>query len=193
MIQVNHIVNSVFNSRTYVLSDESEDKVWLVDCGDVDEILSFIGDREVEGVLLTHTHSDHIYGLNELLGHFPNIRIITNAYGYEALVSPKLNISRYHADYDDVVLLNRRNVDVVSEGQVIDVLGQNVLVYETPGHDPSCLCYRINDLFFTGDSYIPGVKVFTGFPYSDKSLALASLDRILALSDGLQIYPGHEI
>lgn len=183
----------MFNSRTYVLSEDLIDKVWLVDCGDIDKVNPLIGDSIVEGVLLTHTHSDHIYGLNQLLTYYPCVRIVTNAYGYDALASPKLNISRYHSDFDDIALLDRRNVEIVSDGQQIDVLGNSVLVYETPGHDPSCLCYRIEKFFFTGDSYIPGVKVFSGFPYSDKSLAQSSLDRIIALSEGLQIFPGHEI
>ena len=193
MLLVNYIVNRVFSSRTYILSEERRNSVWLVDCGDIEEIFNIIGDTIIEGVLLTHSHSDHIYGLNKLLECYPHARIITNEYGYGALVSPKLNISRYHTDYDDIVVFDRRTVEVVSEGEEIEVLGQIAHVFETPGHDPSCLCFQIDNYFFTGDSYIPGVKVFTGFPYSEKLLAHESLTRILTLSNGLQVCPGHEV
>ena len=166
---------------------------WLIDCGDIDKVYKKYPDKIIEGVLLTHTHSDHIYGLNQLLERFPDVKIITNEYGFGALVSPKQNISRYHSEYGDIILSNRSNVIVVSEGNELAVLGEKCEVFETPGHDPSCLCFRLGDNLFTGDAYIPGVKVFTGFPYSDKTQAADSLQRILSLSSDLSIYPGHEL
>lgn len=192
-MQINHIVNQIFTSRTYILSEEGNHRLWLVDCGDIDRVFDQYPGSTIEGVLLTHTHSDHIYGLNRLLERFPDVKINTNKYGYGALVSPKLNISRYHSEYDDIILADRSNVMVVSEGSVFDVLGETCEVFETPGHDPSCLCFRVGDALFTGDAYIPGVKVFTGFPYSDKKQAAESLERILSLCSGMTVCPGHEL
>lgn len=192
-MHIDHIVNQIFTSRTYILSEEGNHRIWLVDCGDIDRVFDQYSDKTIEGVLLTHTHSDHIYGLNRLLERFPDVKIITNEYGYGALVSPKLNISRYHSEYDDIILSDRSNVMVVSEGSEFDVLGRACEVFETPGHDPSCLCFRMGDVLFTGDAYIPGVKVFTGFPYSDKKQAAESLQRILSLSSGMTVCPGHEL
>ena len=73
----------------------------------------------------------------------------------------------------------------------MEVFGIYVQVYETPGHAPSCLTYIIDKMAFTGDSYIPGVKVFTGFPHANKEQATASVERILQLSIDCQIMPGH--
>ena len=39
MLRVSHIVNSVFTSRTYILSKEGENACWIVDCGDVEPLL----------------------------------------------------------------------------------------------------------------------------------------------------------
>lgn len=69
MLKVNHIVNSVFTSKTYLLTQEGSPSMWLVDCGDVPPIvdmLSFLGGNSslLKGVLLTHVHYDHIYGLD---------------------------------------------------------------------------------------------------------------------------------
>jgi len=97
VIQVDYIVNHIFNSRTYILSNIASNDVWLVDCGDFAKVLDIIRGKHVIGVLLTHTHSDHIYGLSDLLKTFPDVLIYTNDYGYGALVSPKLNISKYHS------------------------------------------------------------------------------------------------
>ena len=191
MLTVDYITNRVFNSRTYILSDEKYDRVWLVDCGDTDRVLDMIGKKSVEGVLLTHAHSDHIYGLEELIKRYPKVKIYTNASGIEALKSPKLNISHYHSEYPDISIDAPDNVCMLKEGDSMEILGTPIQVYETPGHAPSCITYIIDNKAFTGDSYIPGVKVFTGFLHANKKQAETSLARILKFSADCQIMPGH--
>jgi len=50
----------------------------------------------------------------------------------------------------------------------------------------------VDGRLFTGDAYIPGCKVVTNLPEGDKVLAAASVERILGLSEGLEVCPGHE-
>ena len=193
MLTVDYITNRVFNSRTYILSDEKYDRVWLVDCGDTDRVLEMIGKKSVEGVLRTHAHSDHIYGLEELIKKFPAVKIFTNAAGVVALKSPQLNLSHYHSEYPDISIDAPKNVCLLKEGDFLEVLGMSIQVYETPGHAPSCLTYIIGKMTFTGDSYIPGVKVFTGFPHANKKQAEISEERILQFAANCQVMPGHTI
>lgn len=193
MIHVEYIVNSVFTSRTYILTTENSEYVWLVDCGDFDKVLELIGWRKITGVLLTHSHFDHIYGLNELIKEYPKAAIYTNDFGYEALVHPKLNISKYHTEYEDFMLSGRSGVRILSEGSDLELFGQKVDVYETPGHDPSCLTYRVDNIVFTGDSYIPGVKTIASFPNSNKTKAIESKKKIVTIADGCIVYSGHEL
>ena len=82
-------------------------------------------------------------------------------------------------------------MQIIGEGDVVMVLGEEVNVYETPGHAPSCLTYAFEDKVFTGDAYIPGVKVFTGFPHSNRKQAQESVERIVKLAEGRMIMPGH--
>lgn len=193
MLSVFFFTNRVFNSRTYILSKEGSDEVWLVDCGDFDRVLERIGDKKVVGVLLTHAHSDHIYGLDALMEHFPDVKIYTNEYGVEALRSPQKNISRYHSEYPDISIEAPENIRVLKDGDSLELLGVIVQVYETIGHDPSCLTYIIEDKAYTGDAYIPGVKVFTGFPHSNRKQVQESVERILRLTSNCQIMPGHTV
>lgn len=195
MIKVDYITNKFFTSRTYVLSHEGSDGVWLVDCGDTKSALrKYAKGKHVIGVLMSHTHADHIYGLNRLLELFPEAKVYTNAFGKEALSSPKLNITKYHDEVPDFEITHPENVSVVDEGMKIELFeGVSAEVFSTVGHDASCLTYKIEKYLFTGDSYIPEIPVVAKFPKSNKKMAAESEERIKAMAEGLTVCPGHSL
>ena len=196
MMRVNYIVNSIYTSRTYCLFNDESHEFWLVDCGDVpplvESISSLVGNSFViKGVLLTHAHYDHIYGLPRLKELFPKVRVYTNEIGRKMLGSDKLNMSKYH---EDSIVFDSDNVAVCKDGSVIGLFdGVTAKVHETPGHNGSCMCFEIEDYLFTGDSYIPGIKVVSNLPGADKAMAAESVERIVRLAEGKIICPGHEV
>lgn len=189
MIPLFDITNSIFTSKTYVLGDTNQSSIWLVDCGDIDKVLAQVGDRLISGVLLTHAHFDHIYGLPELLRHFPHCQVVTDEVGLKTLADSRLNLSRYH---ETPIAVSPENVLLVQEGDSVPLFEDlSARVYETPGHHPSCLTFEIGNCLFTGDAYIPGEKVITNLPGGDKALAAESVKRILELGVGKTILSGH--
>ena len=147
MMKVSHIVNSVFTSRTYILTQERSRSVWLVDCGDVPPLMDYLSSLrgnsfQIKGVLLTHVHHDHIYGLPRLKEKFPSLQVYTNEYGKKALTDIRLNYSKYH---NDPIVYESENVVTCDEGAVIELFdGVQAKVYHTPGHSPSCLTYEVS-------------------------------------------------
>lgn len=194
-LKVDYITNSIFSSRTYWFTEKDRNLFWLVDCGDLDLVIGQLPDNaKIMGVLLTHVHFDHIYGLNKLIGKFPDCKVYTNDFGQKSLTDPRRNFSRYHTDVEDFVFDYPENVVVVGEGEKIELFeGVFADVYYTPGHDESCLCYEIGEDMFTGDAYIPGVKTVTTFPHSSKKKALESDLRISSLVRGMRVWPGHTV
>ena len=186
---IERIVNSVFGSCSYLI-DDGDGGVWLVDCGDVEPVVRLLWGRVVRGVLLTHGHFDHIYGLNELCKLFPNALVYTNAAGRDALLDAKLNLSKYH---ETPFVFNRpQNIRLSDEGERITLSeSMTAEVLATPGHNPSCLTYMVGSDLFTGDAYIPGSKVVTNLPGSDKHAAASSLTRLIALVPTKTLHPGH--
>ena len=185
---VRQVINSLFTSNTWVLEFSSQ--LWLVDCGDTDRALQLSGNKPVAGVLLTHGHFDHIYGLNRLLNYYPNVPIYCNASCQAALVDDKANMSRYHEQ--SFVLEQPDNIHLIDEGDVIPLSDDDAAqVFATPGHHPSCLSFLIGKHLFTGDAYIPETKVVTILPGGDKLQAVRSVQRILQLAHQRIIYPGH--
>ena len=81
---------------------------------------------------------------------------------------------------------------MLNDGEKIQVFPNiDMKAILTSGHDRSCVTYYTEDDIFTGDSYIPGIKVITTFPRSNKSDAEKSLAHIMELSISRNIYPGH--
>lgn len=194
MIQIHDITNTIFTSKTYILYREGEPKAWLVDIGDIKPVLSYLDEHHlyVEGVILTHAHFDHIYGLQALVEHFPKCKVIVCEYAKQALASDKLNMSRYHGT---PIVFESDNVVVVHEGEHMSLFdGEPEMVfYETPGHNPGCVTMVLGDKIFTGDAYIPGVGTNTRLPCADKEHAKISLERILKLAEGKQVLSGHQV
>lgn len=190
---VNQIVNTVFSSNTYILSNETDQNCWLVDCGDAEILIDWIKEhnKKLAGIFITHSHFDHIYGLNLVVSAFPECTVYTSEKGKEGLFSDKLNFSRYHCDS---FIYQFENVNILEDNDSIKIY-PNVFIYAmtTPGHDWSCLTYRCLDLLFTGDSYLPDYKVMTKFPKSNKAQAEESLIKInesIALG-AKNVFPGH--
>lgn len=190
MLKVERIVNKIFTSNTYIVFDDDYDYCWLIDIGDFEKIADAIpAGMSIRGVFLTHTHFDHIYGINALHRAFPTCKVYTAEYGKEALYDEKKNFSKYH---EIPLAYEGEEVIVLKEGQIVELYKDtNIIAYETPGHCASCMSYILNELIFTGDSLIPGVKVVTKLPGGDRTLAKQSKEKIILLSKDRTICPGH--
>ncbi len=190
MLQVKQVIDRVFTSNTYIVFDEDFDDCWLVDIGDYERAEKAIPKgKKIKGLLLTHTHFDHIYGINELCQHHPECVVYTSEFGKLALMDDRKNLSRYH---EQPIVFEGKHLVVVGEDDEIPLMGgQKIKVTITPGHEPGCLTFFTEDYIFTGDSYIPGVKVVTKLPGGDRVLAAKSVEKILRLAEGKTICPGH--
>jgi glyoxylase-like metal-dependent hydrolase (beta-lactamase superfamily II) len=182
---VRSFVNSQLSSITYLLSIENQ--AYIIDPGDVHDIMGSIkhDHLELKGILLTHGHFDHIYGLNDIVALCPTVPVYTNEFGAQMLVSAKLNMSKYHETPFEFQY--PENVVIIEDATEIGPFK----VYETPGHNPSCLTFVTDEAIFTGDAYIPGIKVVTNLPKGDKKSAPQSVQKILDLSQRKTICPGH--
>ncbi|WP_308759884.1 MBL fold metallo-hydrolase [uncultured Bacteroides sp.] len=188
---VTQVVNRVLNSNTWLLTEDNFD-AWLVDCGDVDLLQSVLQPNyTVKGVFITHSHFDHIYGLNNLLKIWPRCIVYTNEFGYEALLSDKKNFSRYYEV--SFIFEYPENICLLSDEKTV-LLYNNVVMsnFSTPGHDPSCICYECCGNLFTGDAYIPDTKPVTNLRGGNKEEYQKSLTLIKERMNSCSfLFPGH--
>jgi len=185
--------NKVLSSNSYIIHSDSEKHVWVLDPGDTEQILAWINTQKktVKGILLTHSHFDHIYGVNNICETFPELIIYSSEFAREGLKSPKANYS-YYMEMPYTVELDK--IINISDGFEIDLLFKNIIarVLYTPGHNIDCVSYRIENYIFTGDALIPGIKVHIRPKQGSKKEANNSIKKILSVSNAdTLICPGH--
>ena len=127
---------------------------------------------ELDAILQTHHHADHIGGSKGLLEKWPHVKIIAS--GKEKERIPFQNLS-------------------VKDGDKLNILGQEVEVIEVLGHTKSHIAFFLNGknpILFIGDTLFSGGcgRIFEG-TYEQM---YASLERIKLLPKDTLIYCAHE-
>jgi glyoxylase-like metal-dependent hydrolase (beta-lactamase superfamily II) len=112
--------------------------------------------RRIDYILLTHIHLDHAGGLGLLLERFPEAKAICHPRGAPHLIEPaKLWDVSLKVLFETAVLYGEpasvpeKNLEFRRD---LPAGNMTVRVYETPGHAPHHLCYKIGDLLFTGEA-----------------------------------------
>lgn len=195
MLEVVRFVNSRFTSNTYIIAHPKHENVWVVDPGDTDAIFGWMKAHSktvISGILLTHAHFDHLYGVNEIVNKFHNcVLYIANEYGKEALSNPKVNGSRY----------TEEGPIVVDEKSIIRYYDETIQLWDgvimktinTPGHSDDSQCFIVDGMMFTGDTLIKNVRTVTKLKGGSVEKLEESMKMIAGLKgDRLRVMPGHD-
>jgi hydroxyacylglutathione hydrolase len=177
--------------NTYFVYGEVDKKGFIVDPGGynrqltIDAIENHI---EVEYIILTHGHCDHIGGVNEHLKDFPNAKVVISAADQKMAQTPKLNMSPMVFEKDIVV-----NPDIiVKQGDTLQVGSMKLEFLMTPGHTPGGMCILAGDVLFSGDTLFYGSVGRTDFPGSSfDQLSKSVHQQLFVLPDETKVYPGH--
>ncbi len=138
------------------------------------------------GILVTHSHWDHILGLADL-AEGTGVKV----YGPEGESDVLENPNSYFAGLG--VSLRGWTPDVLlSGGETIEVAGISFDVLAVPGHSPGHLAYHADGALLSGDVLFAGSVGRTDLPRGDWDELLASIrslaDRCLPET---VVYPGH--
>ena len=152
-------------TNTYLIEDGGE--AVILDPGPIEAshrqaIVAAAEGLTVRAVIVTHTHPDHAPLANPLASLFE-----VPAVGYE----PGPEFQPDHC---------------VEDGEIIEVGATALEAIYTPGHSDDHLCFRNDDVLFTGDHIMGGssVLITDAGPYMDSLQRLAQMK--LA-----RLYPGH--
>lgn len=179
----------MLQTNCYLVFDRKKQAV-VIDPGDkADKILKQIErlGLQVQAVLLTHAHFDHMLAAPAILQQ-TGAKLYVPELEASALQSPRtslLSIVRPPADF------SLRADTLLSEGASVQVGEMTFQVWHTPGHTVGSSCYLLEDTLFSGDTVFYHDIGRTDLPGGSMQQMRQSLARILAWPTDLHILPGH--
>ncbi len=156
-----------------------------------DEIIAHVKAEglEVEWILETHVHADHLSAAPYLKKHTggkigigSKIPVIQETFGKVFNAEPEFRRdgSQFDALFDD--------------GAVFKVGSIEARVIHTPGHTPACVTYVIGDAAFVGDTmFMPDYGTARcDFPGGDAATLYRSIQKIFALPENTRLFLCHD-
>jgi len=155
-------------SDNYIWIIEEGTEAVVVDPGEAEQVMDYLEEKQLQlnSILLTHNHDDHIGGVQKISKKYPDASI----YG------PK--------ETEDIA------DHIVVDGDSFDLLGQNVQVLKTGGHTHGHISFLMENVLFCGDALFSAGcgRVFT----KDYQAQYEALQKFKQLDDEVQVYAAHE-
>lgn len=186
---------SSFMTNSYVCHDEGEAVLVDASCAteaEQQEVVSVIeeNDLEVQHLLLTHAHVDHIFGCRFLENHF-NARFKAHESAVPFIEHADEQAAAFGVEVDPPSV----PTTFLSEGDALSFGGVTLEVLHTPGHSPDSISFvhEASQQALTGDVLFQNsIGRTQGLPETSRSQLMASItEKLLPLGDDMRIYPGH--
>lgn len=190
MIHIESFCDDVAYANTYLI--EQDGHVIVVDPANNMKVLQrYIGDKVVDGCLLTHGHYDHFRELENFLQLYPDCHCYLHKEAKRKLFD--LNMSYATAFGGKVVPSIDQNRLILFTSETKFEIGRFfVKVMITPGHTNCSAMYIIENAIFSGDTLFKGSVGRTDLWTSNPLQLKQTLHRIRQLKQDYLIYPGHD-
>lgn len=140
----------------------------------------------VKKLLLTHSHWDHIGSAAELSKIFSLPVTVHSADQGNVLKPGSDQVRGIKIDPVD-------NIELIEEGDEIQVGNLSLRVVHTPGHTPGGVCYYLEKegVMISGDTLFCGSMGRVDLPTSTPNEMWKSLKKLAKFPDETKVYPGH--
>lgn len=160
----------------YFIGDPKSHEVAVVDpAWDVGRIVEMAEEHAltIAKILVTHSHFDHINGVEDLLNR----------------TQAKVYINKAEAEYMKAVWPDLVKVE---SGDTTNVGDVQITFIHTPGHTPGSQCFLVQNNLISGDTLFIGACGRCDLPGSSPEDMYYSLTQKLAkLDDRTIVFPGH--
>lgn len=156
-----------------------------------DRIIEYVRRQgwQVQWILETHAHADHLSGAQHIRHHLGG----KVAIGAHIRAVQQLFRSVFH--FERSFLPDGSQFDhLFEDGETFHVGGLELTALHVPGHTPADMAYRVGDDVFVGDTlFMPDVGTARAdFPGGDAATLYRSIQRLLALPAHTRLHMCHD-
>ena len=196
--------DTVTGTVSYVLADTVSGQVAVIDpvldfepksgtltSTSSDRIIDYVRAQgwQVQWILETHAHADHLSGAQHIRHHLGG----KVAIGVHIREVQKMFRSIFH--FERSFLPDGSQFDhLFEDGEQFQIGGLTITALHVPGHTPADMAYLVGDDNFVGDTlFMPDVGTARAdFPGGDAAQLYRSIQRILALPAHTRIHVCHD-
>ena len=191
MMKIEKFVLGAMQTNCYLILNEETKEVIIVDpaiCPDY--MISHVRSHGYipRAVLLTHAHFDHVMGIEGWVKEF-QIPVYLHEDEKEILAEPKLNLS-YMVGQN----YSYQDVQILKDGDKLELAGFTFQVIHTPGHTKGGCCYyeEKEAVLISGDTLFHVSVGRSDFPTGNMATLIRSIkERLFVLPGDVMVYPGH--
>ena len=190
-MKIVNIPTGMLQANTYLVCDETSRLGFIVDLGGYSKELKNIiekNDIQIQYIVLTHGHGDHIGGVQEHLKDFPDAKVVCSRAEEKMLLDPELN-EAHHFGPEKVSF---KPDILVDDGDTLTGGNMTMKFIMTPGHTEGGMCILIDDVLFSGDTLFCRSIGRTDLAGGDFRTIMESIKKkLFLLPDETQVLPGH--
>ncbi len=195
MLQIQGFTFNFAGENTYILYNENKN-AWLIDPGnsnpqETEAIGNFINENglNIQKILLTHAHIDHILGLQWAVDTF-KVPVTMHQEDKEVLDMFQISGMRFGMNLEHI----NAAIEYITEGDDLDLDGEKFSVYHVPGHSPGSVVYHHQgrNFIISGDVLFEGSIGRTDlFKGNYEQLIEGIRTKLFILNDETQVFSGH--
>lgn len=187
---VERIPAGIYAANCYIVGDEKTKKAAIIDPGgEAYKIMIRVKEEgyDVEAIILTHGHGDHIGGCVEIKEE-TNAPIMIHAEDAHMLKDAKKNLSSLMSSPDANFEADR----LLKNNEVIKIGNLELKVIHTPGHTRGGITISCEDCLFTGDTLFQNSIGRTDFEGGDFDTIIKSIkNKLLVFNNETLVLSGH--
>ena len=189
-MKIQLFVENPIQTNCWVVIDEDSKEAIIIDLGGgYSKIKSYIESQgaKLKAILCTHGHFDHIMGIPKMQEGSENIPVLLNEKDklFAENINDMLELFGFENKYPPVKI-----TQFIDENSDLSIGNHKIQVIETPGHTQGGVCFKIDNLLFSGDTLFAGQVGRCDLPGGNFNDLINSLKTKLApLKDDILVYP----